>query len=67
VVAYKIKSLTEGPPELVVTYVEQRAAAYPTISEQLDYIYHNGIEAWKENLIDPIKTRYPKTVQPNND
>jgi hypothetical protein len=31
-----------------------------TLAEQLDYIYHNGVEAWKTDIIDPIKARYPK-------
>lgn len=39
---------------------ENRKKEYPTISEQLDYIYHNGIDAWKTNIIDPIKQKYPK-------
>lgn len=33
---------------------------YPSISDQLDYIYHNGIEAWKTDMIKPIKDKYPK-------
>ena len=41
-------------------YKEQRAAEYPSLAEQLDYIYHNGVEAWKTDIIDPIKARYPK-------
>ena len=41
-------------------YSECRASAYPSIEEQLDYIYHNGVEAWKNDIIEPIKTKYPK-------
>ena len=41
-------------------YKEKRASEYPTISDQLDYIYHNGIDAWKTNMIDPVKAKYPK-------
>jgi len=41
-------------------YKGQRAAEYPPMADQLDYIYHNGVEAWKTDIIDPIKTRYPK-------
>ena len=33
---------------------------YPSSSEQMDYIYHKGIDAWKTNIIDPIKQKYPK-------
>jgi hypothetical protein len=41
-------------------YKSLRAKAYPSIADQLDYIYHNGIDAWKTNMIDPVKTKYPK-------
>ncbi len=41
-------------------YKEQRAKEYPPLAEQLDYIYHNGIEAWKTDMINPVKTKYPK-------
>jgi len=41
-------------------YKDKRAAEYPSISDQLDYIYHNGIDAWKADMIDPVKTKYPK-------
>jgi hypothetical protein len=41
-------------------YKDLRAKEYPTIADQLDYIYHNGIDAWKTNMIDPVKTKYPK-------
>jgi len=41
-------------------YKDLRAAEYPAIADQLDYIYHNGIDAWKTDMIDPVKTKYPK-------
>jgi hypothetical protein len=41
-------------------YKAKRAKEYPAIADQLDYIYHNGIDAWKTNMIDPVKTKYPK-------
>jgi len=41
-------------------YQRLRAKKYPAIADQLDYIYHNGIDAWKEDMIDPVKTKYPK-------
>ena len=41
-------------------YKELRAQAYPSIADQLDYIYHNGIDAWKTDMIDPVKNKYPK-------
>ena len=44
----------------VTTYTEARAAEYPPIVDQLDKIYHNGIDAWKAD-IKVIKDKYPKT------
>ena len=41
-------------------YQRQRQYEYPEIGEQLDYIYHNGIEKWKTDIVDPVKTKYPK-------
>ena len=41
-------------------YKGLRAKEYPAIADQLDYIYHNGIDAWKTDMIDPVKTKYPK-------
>jgi len=33
---------------------------YPPVGEQLDYIYHNGIDKWKTDIVDPVKAKYPK-------
>jgi len=44
-------------------YKEQRASEYPSLSEQLDYIYHNGVEAWKTNMIQPVKDKHPKPTE----
>jgi|TARA_B100000161_G_C33429117_1_gene359261 hypothetical protein len=41
-------------------YKFQRQVEYGDISEQLDYIYHHGIEKWKTDIIDPVKKKYPK-------
>ena len=43
-----------------VEYKENRAKEYPDWQTQLDYIYHNGIEKWKTDIVDPIKAKYPK-------
>jgi len=40
-------------------YSRNRAAEYPLIEDQLDIIYHNGIDAWKAT-IKAIKDKYPK-------
>jgi len=44
----------------VTTYTEARRAEYPPIADQLDKIYHEGIDAWKAD-IKVIKDKYPKT------
>ena len=41
-------------------YIQKRLEAYPAIGEQLDYIFHNGLEAWKSDIIQPIKDQFPK-------
>lgn len=40
-------------------YQRERAAAYPTIQEQMDILYHQGYDGWKE-IIDEVKNKYPK-------
>ena len=41
-------------------YQAQRKAEYPDWGVQLDYIYHNGIDKWKTDIVDPVKAKYPK-------
>jgi len=43
-------------------YKEQRAQAYPSIPDQLDQIYHEGIDAWKAT-ITAVKNKYPKGAE----
>tara|TARA_R100001143_G_C3308743_1_gene109136 strand:- start:45 stop:341 length:297 start_codon:yes stop_codon:yes gene_type:complete len=40
-------------------YQRDRAKEYPSIVDQLDDIYHNGIEGWKAT-IKVTKDNYPK-------
>jgi hypothetical protein len=40
-------------------YQRKRAKEYPSMADQLDDIYHNGIDAWKAT-IKTIKDKYPK-------
>ena len=40
-------------------YARQRKLEYPSIGDQLDEIYHNGINAWKA-VIKVTKDKYPK-------
>ena len=46
-------------------YQEKRKLEYPDWGDQLDKIYHSGIDAWKAD-IKAIKDKYPKqTMNPN--
>ena len=40
-------------------YQRKRKVEYPSIEDQLDDIFHNGVEGWKTS-IQVIKTKYPK-------
>ena len=40
-------------------YIVKRLDEYPSIAEQLDEIYHNGIDSWK-TVIKVTKDKYPK-------
>jgi predicted lipoprotein len=40
-------------------YQRNRKAEYPSIADQLDDIYHNGIDGWKAT-IKTTKDKYPK-------
>tara|TARA_Y100000361_G_scaffold126279_1_gene120154 strand:+ start:566 stop:916 length:351 start_codon:yes stop_codon:yes gene_type:complete len=40
-------------------YSRNREKEYPSVVDQLDDIYHNGIDGWKET-IQAVKDKYPK-------
>ena len=40
-------------------YQRDRAAEYPSWQDQLDDIFHNGIDGWK-TTIQAVKDKYPK-------
>jgi|TARA_R100000027_G_scaffold1467_5_gene1579 hypothetical protein len=40
-------------------YQRDRAAEYPAVVDQLDDIFHNGIDGWK-TTIQAVKDKYPK-------
>ena len=42
-----------------VEYQRKRKEEYPSWEDQLDKIYHSGIDAWKAD-IKVIKDKYPK-------
>ena len=41
------------------SYKSKRRAEYPSIEDQLDEIYHNGLESWKAKIKE-TKDKYPK-------
>ena len=40
-------------------YKAQRAAAYPSMADQFDLLYHGGMDAWKA-AITAVKEEFPK-------
>ena len=51
---------TEYDAHIVATaYVGKRKDEYPSIEDQLDKIYHDGIDEWKK-VIKAVKDKYPK-------
>ena len=44
---------------LEATYGWKREQEYPSIADQLDDIYHNGVDGWKAT-IKAVKDTYPK-------
>jgi hypothetical protein len=41
------------------SYKSQRKAEYPSVVDQLDLIYHSGIDTWKAKIKE-TKDKYPK-------
>ena len=42
------------------SYKSKRRNEFPSVADQLDDIYHNGIDGWKAT-IKAIKDKYPKS------
>jgi hypothetical protein len=40
-------------------YQRDRKQEYPSIEEQLDLLYHEGYDGWKEKITE-VKNKYPK-------
>ena len=40
-------------------YKNKRSGEYPSVVDQLDLIYHSGIDAWKAKIKE-TKDKYPK-------
>ena len=41
-------------------YQRNRIKEYPSIADQLDTLFHEGIDGWKET-IQAVKDKYPKS------
>ena len=54
--SYETASNTEEALQIVLN---NRAKNYPSIKDQLDKIYHSGIDEWKK-VIKTTKDKYPK-------
>jgi len=50
---------SEGAAKAGIDYKLERTKNYPSIRDQLDQIYHEGIDAWKET-IQAVKDAHPK-------
>ena len=44
-----------------VEYKNLREKEYPTIKDQLDLLYHQGYDGWKDKIKE-IKDKYPKGI-----
>jgi hypothetical protein len=56
IASYETAGNTEEALQVVLN---NRRNEYPSIADQLDDIYHNGIDAWKAT-IKTTKDKYPK-------
>jgi len=54
-----IRTAAVAAAQAALTYAEKRAAAYPSIADQLDMLYHGGMDAWRE-AIEAVKQEHPK-------
>ena len=56
-------SIVEGPDVLVKEdYATARRKAYGSIEDQLDKIYHKGLDAWKSDIL-AIKDAIPRSQE----
>ena len=58
--------IVEGPDVVQPSYADLRREDYPPIEEQLDKIYHSGVNAWKAQIKE-IKDRHPKGITGRTD
>ena len=58
----QLNALEDKANDLIALHqvYSNRKSEYPKIGDQLDKIYHEGIDAWKADMITPIKNKYSK-------
>ena len=49
-----------GIEEAKLDYIKNRKMEYPDWGDQLNKIYDDGIDKWKSEMVDPVKTKWPK-------
>lgn len=54
----EVETMPDGSRIAVNDHTQRRE--YPPIGDQLDYIYHHGVAAWKKDLIEPVKLKHKK-------
>ena len=59
-VAIRAMWAADAVEEAATQYIRDRESEYPSIQDQLDYIYHNSITKWKSDMIKPVKDAHPK-------
>ena len=62
VVARKAEELAWKKKHEATAYIRKRQAEYPSIPDQLDTIYHHGLDVWKAE-IKKIKDKHPKPTK----
>lgn len=45
-----------------IRYMSQRRKEYGSIEDQLDMMYHQGFDAWKQHIA-AVKAKYPKPTE----
>ena len=53
------QKIAENQERIATKYQRDRRMAYPSIEDQLDKIYHSGIDEWKKD-IKAVKDKFPK-------
>lgn len=61
-IALRDAPLADPVPPSPLQYVTDRRAAYPSIEDQLDTLYHEGLEGWRTQIA-AVKSQHPKNKE----